>query len=304
MRFLNFALLIFLLGGLFAPVKGAEEKVPYQQQVEKWKKDRLARLKSDDGWLTLVGLFWLKPGENKVGSEAKDTVVLPASKSPKYAASLFLENKKVTLQPAAGVNLLAEGKPVTAKIELKPDVTGTPTIIGLGNVNFHIIQRGEKLGVRVKDKENPARTKFPGLEYFPLDEKWRLDAKFIPYKPAKQVPIVNILGMVENQPSPGAIEFQVNGKTYRIDALNEEGTTELFLIFSDQTTGKETYGAGRYLYTDAPGPDGKVVVDFNKAYTPPCGFTSYATCPLPPKQNKLPVRIQAGEKYSSKLHTS
>jgi len=261
-------------------------------------------LKSDDGWLTLVGLFWLKPGENKIGSNANDTVVLPASKSPKYAASLFLENKKVTLQPAAGANLRLEGKPVIAKIELKPDVSGTPTIIGLGSLNFHVIERGDKLGVRVKDKENPARTKFPGLEYFPVEEKWRLDAKFVPYKPAKQIPIVNVLGMVENQPSPGAVEFQVNGKTFQIDALNEEGTTDLFLIFADQTTGKETYGAGRYLYANPPRPDGKVVVDFNKAYTPPCGFTSFATCPLPPKQNKLPVRIEAGEKYSSKLHTS
>jgi uncharacterized protein len=303
MKIQIFVMLLLLIAG-FETVKSAEQQLPYKQQVEKWQKDRLDRLKSDDGWLTLVGLFWLKPGENKVGSDTKDTVVFPASRSPKYAASLFLENKKVTLQPATGVNLQTEGKPITAKIELKPDVSGAPTIISLGSLNFHIIERGEKLGVRVKDKESPARTKFPGLEYFPVDDKWRLDAKFIPYKPAKQVPIVNVLGMVENQPSPGAVEFQVNGKMYRIDVLNEEGTTDLFLIFADQTTGKETYGAGRYLYTNAPGPDGKVVVDFNKAYTPPCGFTSYATCPLPPKQNKLPVRIEAGEKYSSKLHTS
>lgn len=304
MRLLTLALLLLLMTGSFEPAKSAEEQMKYKQQVQNWQKDRLDHLKSDDGWLTLVGLFWLKPGENKMGSDSSATVVLPASKSSKYAASLFLENKKVTLQPAAGTNLQLEGKPVTVKMELKPDVSGTPTIISLGSLNFHIIQRGDKLGVRVKDKENPARTKFPGLEYFPVDEKWRLDAKFVPYKPAKQIPIVNVLGMVENQPSPGAVEFQVNGKTFRIDALNEEGTTDLFLIFADQTTGKETYGAGRYLYSNAPGPDGKVVVDFNKAYTPPCGFTSYATCPLPPKQNKLPVRIEAGEKYSSKLHTS
>lgn len=303
MRLLLLFLGVFLAGTL-QQAGGADEQTSYRREIETWQKERLERLKSDDGWLTLVGLFWLKPGENKIGSDASNPVVFPAAKSPKYAGSLLLKNKTVSLQPVAGVNLQLDGKPVSGKIEMKPDTGGSPTVISLGSLNFRIIQRVDRLGVRVKDKENPARTKFPGLEYFPISEKWRVNAKFIPYKPAKQIPIANILGMLEDQPSPGAIEFQLKGKTFRIDALNEEGTTDLFLIFADQTTGKETYGAGRYLYANQPGADGKVVVDFNKAYTPPCGFTAFATCPLPPKENKLPIRIEAGEKYSSKLHTS
>ncbi len=187
-------------------------------------------------------------------------------------------------------------------MELKSDETGEPTLLHLGSLTFHVIKRGERLGVRVKDKENPARIKFPGLQYFPIDPKWRVTAKFVPYNPPKKIPILNVLGMLQDEPSPGTLEFQVNGKTYRIDPITEQGSDELFLIFADQTTGKETYGAGRYLYTPQAGPDGKVLIDFNKAYSPPCAFTAYATCPLPPPGNKLAVRIEAGEKYSKNLH--
>ena len=268
----------------------------YQTEVEKWRKDRVQRLTSDDGWLTLVGLFWLKQGENRFGSDPNNPVVFPKDKSPAVAGTLTLKGKTVTIRTAPQVQITSEGKPVTEAV-LKSDLDGKedPTPLEMGSLNFFVIQRGDKTGIRVKDKESPNRKNFLGLDYFPIDPKWRFEAKFEPYPAGKKIPIVNILGMQQPTDCPGAVVFQKDGKTYRLDAL-EENEKQLFLIFADQTTGKETYGAGRYLLADKPGTDGKVVVDFNESYNPPCSFTAFATCPLPPKQNRLPFRIEAGEK--------
>jgi uncharacterized protein (DUF1684 family) len=148
----------------------------------------------------------------------------------------------------------------------------------------------------VKDRLHPARSHFAGLQYFPIDLTKRFNAKFEPYNPPKIIPIANVLGMVDNMTSPGALVFEVDGKTYRLDPVLEKGSKQLFIIFADKTAGKETYGAGRYLYADPPDVNGRVIVDFNKAHNPSCAFTKYATCPLPPRQNRLPFRIEAGEK--------
>ena len=171
-------------------------------------------------------------------------------------------------------------------------------MLKLGTLTFHVIKRGERLGVRVKDSASPERTNFRGLEYFPVDERWRVEARFEPHNPPKSIPIVNVLGMEEDTPSPGTLVFDLNGQTYRLDALTEEGEPQFFVIFADQTSGKETYGAGRYLYAGPPDSAGRLLIDFNEAYSPPCAFTKYATCPLPPEQNKLPVRVEAGEKFA------
>ncbi|MDI6779627.1 MAG: DUF1684 domain-containing protein [Bacteroidota bacterium] len=170
--------------------------------------------------------------------------------------------------------------------------------MNLGSLTFYVIKRGEQIGVRVKDKDNPARLNFKGLEYFSIDPRWRIDAKFEPYNPPKIIPIVNVLNQVSNDTCPGAIAFEVEGKTYRLDALKEG--TELFIIFHDETSGRETYGMGRYHYTDLPDSNNNVVIDFNKAYNPPCAFTVFATCPMPPEQNYLTLRIEAGEKKYAK----
>jgi uncharacterized protein len=165
-----------------------------------------------------------------------------------------------------------------------------------GTVRFQIIKREPRYAVRVKDSQAETRTNFKGLEYFPLDSKWRVEARFEPYNPMKKIPIDDVTGRKSDSDSPGALAFTVDGKEYRIDPILEEGSDELFIIFRDATSKDATYGAGRYLYAKKPGPDGKVIVDFNKAYNPPCAFTPYATCPLPPQQNRLPFRIEAGEK--------
>lgn len=271
------------------------------QELEKYRAERVERLRRDDSWLTLVGLFWLKEGTNTFGSGEKNTIHMPA-KAPASMGRLLLANGKVTLEPA-GDGMTIGGKPVTAATPLVPDVEeGGPTVIDAGPLRFHVIKRSDRFGLRVKDRQSEALTTFKGLDYFPTEAKWRVDAHFEPYNPPKEVPITNIVGQTTPEKSPGALVFTVDGKEYRLDPIVEEGSDELFVIFRDVTSGRETYGGGRYLYVKKPGPDGKVVVDFNKAYNPPCVFTPFATCPLPPLQNRLPVRVEAGEKSYSGKH--
>jgi uncharacterized protein (DUF1684 family) len=269
----------------------------YEQELAQWKAKRLAGLKSDDGWLTLIGLFWLKEGENRFGSDASNDIVLPEGKVPPFAGTLRLAGGKVQLEAQPGAGITHEGQPVTS-LDLQSDADTAPTELELGSLSFHVISRGEKTGLRVKDSANPARAEFKGTEYYPADRKWLVSARFEPYEPPKPMPIMNVLGMETEETSPGALVFEVEGQTYSLVALREKGDEQFFIIFADQTSGKETYGAGRYLYADPPGADGRVKLDFNKAYSPPCAFTRYATCPLPPSQNRLPLRVEAGEKYA------
>jgi len=265
----------------------------YRKQIEAWRKERIDGLKQENGWLTLVGLYWLKPGENRFGSDPGNPVILPKGKAPAVAGVLIRKGDAVTLRVEPSVKLTADDKPVTAPLALTADSKGKPTILQLGSLSFYVIQRGDRLGVRIKDKDSPERAAFKGLDNFPLRPDWRVVARFEPYKD-KKIAIANIVGQVEDNPSPGAVVFDWQGKTYRLDALGDE-KEGLFLVFGDTTNGKQTYGAGRFLDTDPP-KDGKVVVDFNTAYNPPCAFTAFATCPLPPAQNKLPIAIEAGEK--------
>jgi uncharacterized protein (DUF1684 family) len=278
-------------------VAAATPAASYEQELEQWKAKRLANLKSEDGWLTLIGLFWFKEGENRFGSDPVGEIVLPDDKAPQHAGTLRLANGKVTLEANPDAKITSKGQPVTT-LELKSDdEEGGPTALEMGTLSFHVVKRGDRLGLRVKDRENPARAAFKGTDYYPADRKWVVNARFEPYQPPKQVPILNVLGMETEETSPGALAFEVDGHPYKLEALKEKGEEQFFIIFADQTSGKETYGAGRYLYADPPGADGVVRLDFNRAYSPPCAFTKYATCPLPPAQNRLPVRVEAGERY-------
>jgi uncharacterized protein len=291
-----------LSAGACGKPKAKFDAAAYRQEIEKWHDERAAELKSEDGWLALVGLFWLKEGENKVGSDPSNSVVLPEGKAPKFAGSLWLEQGSLRLDALPDSGITNAGAPVTS-LALESDTDGKQTVLKLGSLSFYVIKRGESYGVRAKDRESPERLHFAGLDYYPADAKWRLAARLEPYNPSKAIPITNVLGMVEEMTSPGAVVFEVAGKTHRIDAVEEKGSKQLFLIFADETTGRETYGAGRYLYADPPDGAGTVVVDFNKAYNPPCAFTNYATCPLPPSQNRLALRIEAGEKrYAASKH--
>ena len=275
----------------------------YRKEIEKWQGERLATLTKEDGWLTLVGLFWLNEGENKFGSDPANPIRLPKDRGPLVAGTLWLENGRVRMTAHPAVEITAGGIPVTS-LTLKDDTEdGGPTVLKFGTLLMNIIKRGDRVGVRVKDTDSRTRREFKGLEYYPVSPKWRIEARFEPYQPPKIIPITNVLSMTDDETSPGALVFEVEGKTYRIDAIVEKGETDLFVIIADGTTGKETYGAGRYLYVSPPDSSGKVVIDFNQAYSPPCAFTNFATCPLPPRQNHLPFRIEAGEKkYAGTVH--
>lgn len=270
------------------------EKAPEQPQVSveahraeiaKWQERRSTRLKAEDGWLSLIGLFWLNEGNNVIS--------IASAGSP--TVKLARQGGVVTLEPGAG--MVIDGKPVEAPVALRNDAEEPgPTVVQMGTVRFQVIKRGEKYGLRVKDANAHTRTHFEGLDYYPTEPKWRVEARYEAYQPEKKIPITDVTGMTSENISPGALVFTVDGKEYRIDPVLEDGSDELFIIFKDATSRDETYQAGRYLYAPKPGPDGKTVVDFNKAYNPPCAFTPYATCPLPPPQNRLEIRIEAGEK--------
>jgi len=196
------------------------------------------------------------------------------------------------------VTVKSQDKPV-AELELHSDKGGKPDVLAIGPVSVYVIERGGRHALRVKDSESAQRRSFRGLEWYPVREDLRIRARFTPYDPPKKIPIANVLNTVEPMPSPGYVTFHLGGRQLRLDpVLEEPDAKELFFIFKDTTAGKDTYPAGRFLYAEMP-KDGQVVLDFNKAYSPPCAFTSFATCPLPPRQNRLDVRIEAGEKKPS-----
>ena len=271
------------------------DRVAHEAEVLEWQKTRDSSLRREDGWLTLVGLHWLSSGVNTIGSAAASKIKLPPN-APPSVGTLTLTNGAVTLRPAKGAPVTIDGKPVTGEVALRDDSSDDgPMIVQAGPINFQIIKRGDRFGVRVKDPQSETRVHFEGLEYFPIDPKWRVIARFEPYQPPREIDITDVTGFVSKQAVPGALAFEVYGKPYRLDAI-DEGGKRLFVIFKDETSKDVTYPAGRYMYVPRPGADGTVVVDFNKSYSPPCVFTPFATCPLPPPQNRLPIRIEAGEK--------
>jgi uncharacterized protein (DUF1684 family) len=268
---------LLLMSGVLRPASDA-----YRAQIEEWRRQREAALKADGGWLTVTGLFWLHEGVNTFGSAAPKDIVLPADPAVQDGA-FELHHGKVA------VRLDGQTR------EVRTDPAGKPDPITMGGLTMFVIQRGGKFGIRLKDTNSQLRKEFTGLHYFPVNEEYRITTRLVP--DARKIPILNILGQVEDTPSPGYVEFDLRGQKMRLTPV-EESPNELFFIFRDLTAGQETYGSGRFL--TALGKDGEVVLDFNKSYNPPCAFTPFATCPLPPKENRLAVRIEAGElKYGS-----
>lgn len=267
------------------------------QEIEQYRKERLEHLQAPNGWLSLVGLEWLQPGRTSFGSARSNTILLPGG--PAVAGVFELKDGVVTLDPKSGVTI--DGKPATRTI-LQNDASPNPTIVQVGTTTLQIIERSGRIGVRMKDPNAPTRKNFKGLTFYPIADKYRVEATAIPYKPQRQLKIVNVLGMTEPMTAPAQLKFKLNGKTFTLDPVLEEGAEWWFVIFGDETNGKTTYGAGRYLYVKPPDANGKTFIDFNTAYNPPCSFTAYATCPLPPKQNKLAVKIEAGEKKYAGAH--
>ncbi len=238
------------------------------REEAKWRADYEASLKAPDGWLSVAGLSWLNQGEN--------AVQLPPDAS-KHSIVLRLSGNRVTF----------------GNRQLQSDITEHPDVLRFGDVSLTIIERGGKIGVRLRDANATTRREFTGCKWFPAGSAWRVHAKWTAYAKPRTIAITNILGMTDREPSPGYAEFSLQGRTYRLEPVVEDN--ELFFMFKDATSGHSTYGAGRFLYAAMP-KSNQVELDFNKAHNPPCAFTAFATCPLPPRQNILTVAINAGEK--------
>jgi uncharacterized protein (DUF1684 family) len=283
-----------LQGGVVvsAVIMAASLPVSYKQAIDKWREERETRLKADDGWLTVAGLFWLHDGDNPCGSDPKAEIQLPAGRAPASVGAFRFHKGDTSFRGAPGLAIRMNGKPAVGTVDLKSDAGGGPDIVSFADFSMFVIKRGPKFGVRMKDIHSEMRRDFHGLKWYPVKESYRVVAKFTPHGRTESIPIPNILGQTENEPSPGYATFRLKDREYRLDPVLENN--QLFFIFRDQTSGKTTYGAGRFLYSEMP-KEGKVVLDFNKAYNPPCAFTPYATCPLPPAQNRLNVAIEAGE---------
>jgi uncharacterized protein len=260
----------------------------HRAEVEAWRAARYAALRRDLGWLTLAGLDWLRPGPNRVGSAADADVVLPSG--PAHVGVLDVSPGGVTASGA----WRRDGAPVD-RLRLVSDALGEPTLLELGSLRQCLIERSGRLALRTWNLGSHARDEFTGIDHLPVDLAWRLDAR-LEAAPGRRISVPDVFGATDEEESPCDLVFEVAGETHRLQALPGGDNGELWLIFGDATNGSETYGGGRYLYTDAPDAGGRVVIDFNRAYNPPCVFTPYATCSLPWAANRLPIRVEAGER--------
>ena len=292
MRASRFVLQLLLILGALAC--GPEPDPTYRNEILAWRARRLERLRADDGYLALAGLFWLREGENHFGSAPTNDIVFPAP-APAQAGVLIHRGRETIVRAFPGTVLTTAGEAVE-EMRLVADTEGEPTLLALGTLRFLLIRRGDRFAVRLRDPASEIRRRFHGIDSYDIDPAYRVTARFEPYAPPKKIPVVNIVGTVDTMPSPGALVFRLHGAECRLDPVIETpGDTLLFVIFRDATSGTETYASGRFLYTNSP-RNGAVVADFNKAYSPPCAFSPYTTCPLPPPQNDLHVAVRAGEK--------
>lgn len=268
----------------------------YVQSFEKWRAEQIEDLKQN--WLPLAGLFWLKPGANTFGTAVDNAIAFP--KGPAHAGEFDLQGKDVTVKLAADSHATIDLKPATTA-KLDPDISGHSTVVEMGSLHFHVIVRGERVGIRVKDSQSPAAADFKGLIFFPLDMNYRVTARWQPSDGKRTIDVPNVLGDVTPVPVAGTVVFEINGQEQRLSALGGDPAKGLSFVFNDLTAKTDTYPGGRFLDSD-PVVNGAVVLDFNRAYNPPCAVTPYATCPLAPKENRLQVAIPAGEKFDKAAH--
>lgn len=283
------AFLLLTISLLIIPSCTVEEEetidpVAYASEMNEWQTKRFNTLNAPDGWLSLVGLAWLKEGSNTIGASEDNDVVLPGEAVPASLGILQWENDEVWYYPTS--DEYGERRRLWKRGEDTQQVQ-------VGTVTFFPIARQDLMGIRMRDSNSKVLRAFQGTDFFPVDPAWRKVADFVPYEGGKEIKVDNIIGIQETHICPGYLEFKHEGKTYRLDVIPEND--EYFIIFADETNGEETYGAGRYMYTTLPDENNKIVLDFNKSYNPPCVFTEFATCPLPPPQNRLKVAIRAGE---------
>jgi len=274
-----------------------DDGASYIAEVDAWHTERLDNLRTDTGWLTLVGLHPLSRGENNIGSGGDNDVVMTAA-APVRLGTVIITGEEAKFQVADGVLVSIErgGDDKVQSFaggEINSDASGPADKMMTGSLVFFVIQRGEKFFLRVKDRQSEVYTQFTGIERFPVDPTWRIEAQL--EGEAGTIRVANVLGQVSAEPTPGTLVFTLEGETYRLQPTGE-ADEKLFLVFGDASNGHETYPGGRFLVTGVPDQDGKVILDFNQAYNPPCAFTEYATCPLPGMANRLDIAVMAGEK--------
>lgn len=287
-----------VLASTSVSVAAVEQALPAEHAA--WRAERAAKLTAPDGWLSLIGLHFLNPGASRVGRAKDNDIVLAAGPAHVGVVSLD-EAGRVSLALADGVSALVDGAAVrTAELKIA-EGPAKPTTVTLGTVSFFAIERGGKKALRVRDSASPRRAQFAGLDYFPFDPAWRIEARWEAFEKSRLLLVANVLGQVTPMPVPGRAIFERDGRSYELLAIDEGPGLPLFFVISDATTGNETYGAARFVYAEQP-KDGKIVLDFNRAENPPCAFTPFATCPLPPKENRLTFAVRAGEKNYRGAH--
>lgn len=271
----------------------AQKTSSYQNEMEDWHKDREAKLKSENGWLNLAGLFWLKEGTNTFGSNAENQIQFPEGTINAFAGYFERKGTTVKIFVAEGVHIKLNGKSIHEAVVFDLD-SDKPLVLTHENLKWTIIKREELIGIRLRDLNSPLLKSFTGVNSFPIDEKWKIEGQLVTSNQPTAIAITNVLGQTTKEKSSGKLVFNIQNKVYSLDVLEEDDG--LFIIFGDATNGDTTYPSGRFLYAEKPNKDGKVIIDFNRATNPPCAFTPYATCPLPPVQNRLDIAITAGEK--------
>ena len=286
--------LTFLLINCDSKTEEKSVNTKYISEIENWRTNRVNNLISANGWTALAGLFWLENGENTFVSNKENKVIFP-KKAPQRMGTFHLENDSVQVKIYPDIDVKCKDS-LVSQMGLVADIYGNPTILNHQSLNWNLIKRGEKYGIRLRDTLHENRQNFKGIEYFPIDKNWKLEATFEPYKGGKDMKFKNVLDMEVDQKIEGRLIFNTARKQYALDVL-DGGPEDFFVIFADETTGNDTYGGGRYMYSPRPKNGNKTFIDFNKAYTPPCGFTDFATCLLPPSQNRLSISITAGEQY-------
>jgi uncharacterized protein (DUF1684 family) len=284
--------ILALAAGCTSGSQKEEIDTGYAAKIKTWQQKRLQGLKKKDGWLSLAGLFWLKEGKNTFGSDKSNDLVIEDVKAPAHIGTFFWKKEEVRFVASEDETVLHENKRVS-ELKLGNDMRGKPTVLNCGSLSWYIIKRGNRLGVRLKDSQHPRMSKLEKIDAFPVNPRWRIEAVLERFKQPRQVKIPNVLGTENEAEIQGALVFKIKGKEYRLLPL---GSKALFVIFGDETNGSETYGGGRFLSVAEPDQQGRTIIDFNKAYNPPCVFSDYATCPLPPQENQLELRVTAGEK--------
>jgi len=279
---------------IFGPVNA--QKNLYLEELKQWDAARVAALKDPNGWLNLEGLFWLKKGVNSFGSASTNDLVYNNAAFPKHLGDFIYEDGKVYWKEGSTEKVKINDGDLVQNSETLNLLTATEGqyISQWKDFAWIVIQREDKVGVRFRNLKAKTLLEFKGIERFLVDAKWRIKAKVIPQN-QNPLMIMNVLGQNTAQKHGGQLVFEIDGKSYRLDAI-DEGGVRLFVAFADATSGKTTYGSGRFIELDRPDAEGFTYIDFNKAYNPPCAFTEFATCPLPPPQNRLSIAIPAGEK--------